>query len=140
MQLFSFWNLLMAVFTTTWDFQKFLGSYFLESFLMAAFENHYSERPPKRFHKSKNKQYCQYCDSSGLINYKQVCDPVVHWLSLLHNFIHQNQINSGSTQVQILNAACQRFDGKDLWQWSRLEIRLHAFRWSTILQKKFMIN
>ena len=30
-------------------------------------------------------------------------------------------------------------DGEDLWQWSRLEIRLNAFHRSTILQKQFMI-
>ena len=27
-------------------------------------------------------------------------------------------------------------DGEDLWQWSRLEIKLNAFRWSTIPQNK----
>ena len=27
----------------------------------------------------------------------------------------------------------------DFWQWSRLEIRLNAFRWSTIPQKQFII-
>ena len=30
-------------------------------------------------------------------------------------------------------------DGEDLWQWSRLEIRLNAFRRSTIPQKQFII-
>ena len=30
-------------------------------------------------------------------------------------------------------------DGEDLWQWSRLEIRLSAFRRSTISQKQFII-
>ena len=30
-------------------------------------------------------------------------------------------------------------DGKDLWQWSRLEIRLKAFCRSTIQQQKFII-
>ena len=29
--------------------------------------------------------------------------------------------------------------GEDLWQWSRLEIRLNAFRWSTIPHKQFII-
>ena len=32
----------------------------------------------------------------------------VLWLSLLRNFIHQ-RLNSGSAQVQVLYAACQRF-------------------------------
>ena len=30
-------------------------------------------------------------------------------------------------------------DGEDLWQWSRLEIELNTFHWSTILQKQFII-
>ena len=30
-------------------------------------------------------------------------------------------------------------DGEDLWQWSQLEIRLNAFRQSTIPQKQFII-
>ena len=30
-------------------------------------------------------------------------------------------------------------DGEDLWQWSRLKIRLDAFRWSTVPQKQFII-
>ena len=34
---------------------------------------------------------------------------VVWWLSLLHNFIQQS-LNSGSAQVQILLAACRRFE------------------------------
>ena len=41
-----------------------------------------------------------------------------------------------------LNPACgvsEIRDGKDLWQWSRLEIRLNAFRRSTIPQKQFII-
>ena len=29
-------------------------------------------------------------------------------------------------------------DGEDFWQWSWLEIRLNAFRWSTIPQKQFI--
>ena len=29
--------------------------------------------------------------------------------------------------------------GEDLWQWSRMEIRLNTFRWSTIPQKQFII-
>ena len=30
-------------------------------------------------------------------------------------------------------------DGEDLRQWSRLEIRLNAFHWSTMPQKQFII-
>ena len=29
--------------------------------------------------------------------------------------------------------------GEDLWQWSRMEIRLNTFRWSTIPQRQFII-
>ena len=31
------------------------------------------------------------------------------------------------------------WDGEVLWQWSRLEIRLNTFRWSTISQKQIII-
>ena len=31
-------------------------------------------------------------------------------------------------------------DGEDVWQWFGLEIRLNAFRQSTIPQKEFIIN
>ena len=58
----------------------------------------------------------------------------MQWLSLLHNFI-QLSLNSGS------NRACgvsEIRDGEDLWQWSWLEIRLNAFRRSTIPQKQFI--
>ena len=54
---------------------------------------------------------------------------MVYWLSLLHNFI-QLSLNSGSAQAR---------DGEDLWQWSRLEIRLITYRRSTIPQKQFII-
>ena len=30
-------------------------------------------------------------------------------------------------------------DGEGLWQWYQLEIRINAFRWSTIPQKQFII-
>ena len=31
-------------------------------------------------------------------------------------------------------------DGEDIWQWPWLEIRLNAFRWSTIPQKELIIE
>ena len=61
----------------------------------------------------------------------------MYWLPLLQNFIQQS-LDSGSAQFQILLAA-EIYDGEDLWQWSRLKIRLSAFRWSTIPQKQFII-
>ena len=42
--------------------------------------------------------------------------------------------------IKTQNPACsvsQICDGEDLWQWSWLEIRLNAFRWSSIPQKQF---
>ena len=63
---------------------------------------------------------------------------VVWWLSLLHNFI-QLSLNSGSAQAQTLLGVSEIRDGEDLWQWSRLEIRLNTFRRSTIPQKQFII-
>ena len=64
---------------------------------------------------------------------------VVRWVSLLWNFI-QLSLNSGSVQVQTLLSVSEIRDGEDLWQWSQLEIRLNAFRRSTIPQKQFIIN
>ena len=64
------------------------------------------------------------------------CGAVVQWLSLLHNFIRQS-LNSGSAQVQILLMACCRF--KMVRISDNKEIRLNAFRWSTISQKQFII-
>ena len=38
-----------------------------------------------------------------------------------------------------LHSTKPELDGEDLWQWSRLEIRLNTFRRSTIPQKQFII-
>ena len=49
---------------------------------------------------------------------------------------HELRICAGS------NPACSVSEirnGEDLWQWSRLEIRLNTFRQSTIPQKQFII-
>ena len=63
-------------------------------------------------------------------------DVVLQWLSLLHNFIQE-------TKVQRKFKSClgvsEIRNGEDLWQWSRLEIRLNAFRQLTISQKQFII-
>ena len=63
------------------------------------------------------------------------CDAGVQWLSLLHNFI-QLSLNSDSNPAR---GVSEIRDGQDLWQWSWLEIRLKAFRRSTIPQKQFII-
>ena len=59
---------------------------------------------------------------------------MVQRLSLLHNFIQQS-LNSGSAQAQTLLAVCRRF----AMVRSRLEIRIKAFRQSTIPHKQFII-
>ena len=44
----------------------------------------------------------------GIIPISLIIKGMLLWLSLLHNFIQQS-LNSGSTQIQILLAACGRF-------------------------------
>ena len=41
--------------------------------------------------------------------------------------------------IIIKRSVSEMRDGEDLWQWSHLEIRLNAFRRSTIPQKLFII-
>ena len=60
---------------------------------------------------------------------------VVCWLSLLHNFI-QLSLNAGSNPAR---GVSEIHNSEDLWQWSQLEIRLNAFRRSTVPQKQFII-
>ena len=43
---------------------------------------------------------------------------------------------AGSNPIRGVSEIC---DGEDLLQWSRLEIKINVFRWSTILQKYFII-
>ena len=60
-------------------------------------------------------------------------------------FITTAQLHSTKPELRFCvgsNPACgvsEICDGEDLWQWSRLEIRLNAFRRSTIPQKQFII-
>ena len=58
---------------------------------------------------------------------------LAQWLSLLHNFIQPN-LNSDSNPAR---GVSENRDGEDLWQWSQLEIKLNAFRRSTIPKKQF---
>ena len=61
---------------------------------------------------------------------------VVITTAKLHSTKSQLRFCAGS------NPACgvsEIRDGEDLWQWSRLEIRLHAFRRSIMPQKQFII-
>ena len=60
---------------------------------------------------------------------------VVITTAQLHSTKPELRFSAGSNPVRGVTAIC---DGDDLWQWSRLEIRLYAFR-STIPQKQFII-
>ena len=54
----------------------------------------------------------------------------------LHSTKFELRFCAGSIPARGVSEIC---DGEDLWQWSRLEIRLNAFRRSTIPQKQFLI-
>ena len=58
---------------------------------------------------------------------------------MVYSFIQQS-LNSGFAQVQILLAIFREIsDGDDLWQWSRLEVRLYTYLRSSITRKQFII-
>ena len=61
---------------------------------------------------------------------------VVVTITQLHSTIPELRFSVGSNPALSVS---EIRDGEDLWQWSRLEIRLNAFRWSTIPQKQFII-
>ena len=54
----------------------------------------------------------------------------------LHSTKPELRFCAGSNPTRSVS---ENHDGEDLWQWSRLEIRLNAFRRSTIPQKQFII-
>ena len=53
--------------------------------------------------------------------------------------ISERPLAIGQALKQCENGVSEIRDGEDVWQWSRLEIRLNAFRQSTIPQKQFII-
>ena len=58
---------------------------------------------------------------------------------MVYSFIQQS-LNSGFAHVQILLAVFREIsDGDDLWQWSRLEVRLYTYLRSSITRKQFII-
>ena len=59
---------------------------------------------------------------------------VVITAAQLHSTKPELRLSVGSNTARGLSEIC---DGEDLWQWSRLEIRLNAFRRSTMPQKQF---
>ena len=61
---------------------------------------------------------------------------VVITTAQLHSTKTELRFCAGSNPAHGVSEIC---DGEDLWQWSRLEIRLNAFRRSTIPQKQFII-
>ena len=60
---------------------------------------------------------------------------VVITTAQLHSTKPEFRFCAGSNPARGVSEIC---DGEDLWQWSRLEIRLNAFRRSTIPQKQFI--
>ena len=61
---------------------------------------------------------------------------VVITTAQLHSAKPELRFCAGSNPV---HSGLEIRDGEDLWQWPRLEIRLNAFRRSTIPQKQFII-
>ena len=61
---------------------------------------------------------------------------VVTTTAQLHSTKPELRICAGSTPTR---GVSKIRDGEDLWKWSRLELRLNAFRRSTIIQKQFII-
>ena len=64
------------------------------------------------------------------------CGVMVITTAQLHSTKPKLRFCTGSNPAQ---GVSEIRNGEDLWQWSRLEIRLNAFRWSTIPQKQFII-
>ena len=65
-----------------------------------------------------------------------MCGVVVITTAQLHSTKSELRFGAGSYPVR---GVSEIRNGEDLWQWSRLEIRLNAFRRSTIPQKQFII-
>ena len=64
------------------------------------------------------------------------CGVMVITTAQLHSSKPELRFWAGSNPARGVSKIC---DGEDLWQWYCLEIRLNAFRRSTILQKQFII-
>ena len=62
---------------------------------------------------------------------------VVITTAQLHSTKPEFRFCAGSNPARGVSEIC---DGEDLWQWSRLEIRLNGFRRLTIPQKQFIIT
>ena len=64
------------------------------------------------------------------------CGVMVITTAQLHSTKPKLRLCAGSNPAR---GVSEIRDGEDLWQWSRLEIRLNVFRRSTIPQKQFII-
>ena len=64
------------------------------------------------------------------------CGVVVTTTAQLHSTKPELRFCAGSNPARGVSEIC---DGEDLWQWSRLEIKLNAFCRSTIPHKQFII-
>ena len=60
---------------------------------------------------------------------------VVTTIAQLHSTNPELRFCAGSNPAGGVSEIC---DGEDPWQWSRLEMRLNSFCWSTIPQKQFI--
>ena len=65
------------------------------------------------------------------------CGVMVITTAQLHSTEPELSFYTGSNPA---SSMLEIHDGEDLWQWSWLEIRLNAFRWSTIPQKQFNLH
>ena len=72
----------------------------------------------------------------GSTTVKWRCGAVVITTAQLHSTKPELRFCTGSNPAR---GVSEIRDGEDLWQWSRLEIRLNAFCRSTIPQKQFII-
>ena len=84
----------------------------------------------KFFKRKKN------CTDPGQLLWDWPVNEDINITAQLHSTKPELRFCAGSNPARGMS---EIHDGEDLWQWSRLEIRLNAFRRSTIPQKQFII-
>ena len=77
-----------------------------------------------------------YCLLLNLVNHLWRCGWGVITTAQFYSKKPELRFCAGSNSVR---GVSEIRDSEDLWQWSRLAIRLNVFRWSTIPQKQFII-
>ena len=90
----------------------------------------------KRFLKVNNANTKKYRRNKSLLKKRFLRGVVVITTAKLHSTKPELTFCVG---LDTARGVSEIRDGEDLWQWSRLEIRLNAFRRSTIPQKQFVI-